>query len=752
VRPLSQLIDPFVPEYLTTLPQWVAWTLDPVKGKVPKQINGAWAKSNDPTTWSTLPAAIAASHQFDGIGFCFSKIDRLQGADLDACFDDTTGELHPWAKAIVEQFPDSYIEYSPSHKGLHILFFGEPIAAGKRTYIFKDSEGKPLVNAAGKKQELEVFDGNSPRFLTFSGDVYQFGTIVDAQCSIDAVLEQYQLGKFSPQAGTLSEPNAPRIQRDLTIAEIEETAEWLTYIKNDAEGVDYDTWCNIGMGLKDYGAPIEIWIAWSEKSDKHQLANCESAWKSFKRESGARRTIGTVIRLAIEGGFKFKADYFPKTDIGNADRLTISHGHRLRWFASEKRWHAWDDSHWRADNTERPMAYAKETATNIFKTAKTDADYKWAGSSSNKPRLEAMLRVAQPDLAITADMLDSDPWLLNCKNGTIDLRTGTLNAHRQEDYITKLAPVDYEPSAHPPRFRQFLSEIFEGSQPIIDFVQRALGYSLTSSVREQVLFICHGTGSNGKGTLFELMRKVLGGYAMASKPQLLLTQQIGTSNEDVYQLRGSRFVTTSETEEGVKFHEAQLKLLTGGDRLNAALKYGHNTEFDPTHKIWLGTNHLPEVSSQGAAMWRRLRLIPFNVNFDARPDKDTELPEKLEAEYPGILAWLVEGCLKWQAEGLNAPPEVMHATQKYKENEDQLGRFINDTYQLTPGGCVPVANVRDAYSRWCQANGEEALSKKALPARLREKGLEEKRVAAVRMWQGIEPKSEPISDPWGEVV
>lgn len=347
-----------------------------------------------------------------------------------------------------------------------------------------------------------------------------------------------------------------------------------------------------------------------------------------------------------------------------------------------------------------------------------------------------MIELAKPDLVITAEMLDADPYLLNCPNGTIDLRAGVLRPHRQEDFITKLAPIEFNPQARAPRFEQFLSEIFAGSVQLISFVQAALGYSLTGSTKEQKIFIAYGEGANGKSTLFNAVREVLGDYAQETDPTLLIAKQQGGATEDVYRLRGARFATTIESDEDVKLNEARLKQLTGGDRVVARPLYGRLAEFEPTHKLWMATNHLPRVKSQGHAIWRRICLIPFNVKMPEHL-KDKDLADKLKAEYQGILAWLVRGALLWQQSGLPEPPEVMHATLQYKGEEDTLAAFIDACCYLSPNVQTQASALYDVYKGWCRKYGETELSRHAFVARMRERGFQEKQTNKFKLWCGI---------------
>lgn len=521
--------------------------------------------------------------------------------------------------------------------------------------------------------------------------------------------------------------------RLLTNAERETVLKALECIPAD----DFFIWLKVGMALKSAGFDHSVWENWSQKSVKFQSGICSKKWDSFRREGVS---VGTIFFFAKQHGFSFPKDYFARNDSGNAARLAAHFGHQLRWYGPSKNWLIWDGKRWKPDTLEKPIGFAKETARLIFEEAHDSDALKFAALSASASKIDAMLKLAKPDLALDADMLDVGSFMLNCNNGTIDLETGALLPHRQEDFITKLAPVDYDPNARAPRFELFLSEIFAGSQSLIDFVQCALGSSLTGSVKDQKLFIAHGSGQNGKSTLFDVIRATLGDYAQETDPNLLVGHQKDGPSEGVFRLRGVRLATTTEGEEGASMNEARVKQLTGGDRLTARPLHGHFAEFDPSHKLWLITNPLPRIKSQGRAIWRRIKLVPFTVAI-SDANKDRDLPGKLRAELPGILAWLVRGCIKWQREGLPEPPEVQHATDRYKGEEDTLSEFIEDRCYLDAEAQTQTSILLGEYVSWCRANNEEHPTRNAFNARLREKGFVEKDTKTCKMWVGIGLKS-----------
>jgi putative DNA primase/helicase len=331
--------------------------------------------------------------------------------------------------------------------------------------------------------------------------------------------------------------------------------------------------------------------------------------------------------------------------------------------------------------------------------------------------------------------LDNTPWLLNCENGTIDLKTGDLREHRREDLLTKIIPVEYDPSAKSPMWFAFLLRIMQGNEKVIRFLQKAAGYSLTGSVREQCFFLCYGTGANGKTVFLRTLLNVIGDYGKPVDPDLLLARAGETHPTKYANLVGVRLAVALETEEGKRMNEVITKWLTGGDKLSARFMRQDFFEFEPIHKIWIATNHKPIIRGTDIAIWRRVRLIPFNVTIPEE-EQDQELIEKLRTELPGILNWLVGGCLAWQHEKLESPKEVKEATESYRDEMNTLGMFLTEMCVIKPGLKVKASDLHREYESWCSENGEDPISKRSLGIRLSESGFTRRRDNG-SWWLGI---------------
>jgi len=531
------------------------------------------------------------------------------------------------------------------------------------------------------------------------------------------------------QAQPIQVPKLPKETREQVLIA-------LTYIPAD----DYDVWKNVGMALKIHDFDIATWIDWSQKSSKFKLGDCEEKWKSFKRD-GIR--IGTIFHYAKRYGFKFPPNYFSLSDIGNGEKLALNFGHLLRWCPSEKRWYYWTGKVWKVDNEEKPLTFAKEVVKMLIDEANTKGEHEWAAASTALPKIRAMLDISKDDVAITVDSFNDDPFLLNVDNGIINMKTGKLMPHSPDYFMNKISPVAFDAKVIPHRFLQFLNEIYAGDIALIDYVQKAFGYSATADTTEQVFFIHAGGGSNGKGRLLRAIMGALGmhgGYTLTTDPSLLTHKQRNTSSEDEYQLMGARLALIAESAKEKEIDAEKLKRLTGEDWLNAALKYGHNTVFKPTHKLHLYTNELPDLKNQSHAVWRRTRVIPYFVQFGDEPGmlpKDEKLLDKLLSELPGVLNWIIDGCLKWQAEGLKPTSAVIQATNNYRESQDALADFFRNRCYIKENAKVQKAVMWAEYEQYvADFNPDIVLSKKDFSKRLSE-SFKDKRFPAAEFWLGI---------------
>jgi putative DNA primase/helicase len=453
-------------------------------------------------------------------------------------------------------------------------------------------------------------------------------------------------------------------------------------------------------------------------------------------------------------------DGLPLNDLGNALRLLKTHRAALRYVLGIG-WHVWDRRRFRYDaESGRARRLAHEVVKVMLLSAwkaggsakSREKIIKFAVGCANTGRLANMLHEAEPYQAVDAGDLDADPWLLNCLNGTVDLRTGELRPHAQADLISKLCGASYVADAACPQWEKFIGEIFGGDVDLVGFVQRGLGYSLTGSTREQVLFIMHGSGSNGKTVLIETIQAVLGDYVKRSPADTWAAKPAGALTNDIAALVGARLVSVVETEQDRHLAEALVKQASGGDTITARFHHKEFFSFVPQFKLWFATNHRPKIKGTDYAIWRRIYLLPFTVKFvdadkveGSQLTKDPDLKEKLKLEHDGILAWMVRGCLKWQEIGLKPPKAVREATEVYQDSEDNVSGFVRDCCHQSRGLQCGTGRLFEAYEVWCDEVGEEAVSKKLFGGKLDEQGFPPgRRTMAERLRQGLDINGEYV--------
>jgi putative DNA primase/helicase len=507
----------------------------------------------------------------------------------------------------------------------------------------------------------------------------------------------------------------------------------------------------VGRVLYDAGATRSALVAALAERDE------ALGWRKYTGRADANIRYHEIVdelerngrngRVDIDGngrGTTQPAGVYNLTDLGNARRLVHRHGRNLRYCWLWRKWLVWDGKRWVKDDTGEVYRLAKETVSSIYQeaaAAHNDEARKELGKHATRSeagaRIKEMVDLARSDVPVMPDELDASPALLNTESGTIDLRTGELREHRRDDLITKIAPTTYRPDAAAPTWEAFLERVLPG-EDLRAFVQRAVGYSATGDTSEQCMFINHGGGANGKSTFQEAIAAALGDYAMRAPTEMLLSKRSGGIPNDIARLKGSRFVASSETEEGRRLAESLIKDLTGQDTVTARFLWAELFEFTPTHKLWLSTNHKPEIRGTDNAIWRRIRLIPWSVTIPPA-EQNKKLPATLRRELAGILAWIVRGCLEWRREGLQAPDEVRRATGQYRAEMDVLAGFLAECCELDTGHWEYAKDLYECYKRWCDENGERPEPQRKFGGRLGERGFQRDRGGSrgAGIWRGV---------------
>jgi putative DNA primase/helicase len=300
--------------------------------------------------------------------------------------------------------------------------------------------------------------------------------------------------------------------------------------------------------------------------------------------------------------------------------------------------------------------------------------------------------------------------------------------------------VEYDRDADCPAWKHFIMEIMNYNTDLIHFIQNAAGWAVTGDTSEQSMFILFGTGANGKSTFLNTIMNLLGDYAIATPTETFMKKSGDPITNDIARLRGTRFVTTTEAEYGKRLSEPLIKQITGNDRMTARFLYGEFFNFVPTFKIWMATNHKPVIKGTDHGIWRRIKLIPFTTRIEEE-HQDKHLEGKLMQEGPGILNWLIEGAGRWRKEGLKIPNIIIKATDEYRAEMDVIGNFLRERCVQGEKVFIRARELFKCYQDWCDENNKHAVSERFLGLRLKELGLEQKRMNDGRYWQGIQLKA-----------
>jgi len=417
----------------------------------------------------------------------------------------------------------------------------------------------------------------------------------------------------------------------------------------------------------------------------------------------------------------------------------------IRYNAERKAWLRYDGTRWNFYSPGGIRPLLRDTIRELYiSVAKREPEARSAAHKQLKLLENSMtqrniLEMAStyPEVIVSQGQLDCDIYLLNLANGTLNLKTGTLQEYKPSDYITKKCPVSFDPLATCPTWLAFLDKIMDGNQEMVGFLQRAIGYSLTGDISEQCFFVCYGTGANGKSTMMNVIKSLMGDYGIQADPRVLMVREKESSGPtpELARLAGARFVATSEAEDGQRFAEAQIKLMTGSDPITARYLHKEQFEFIPQFSIWFSTNHKPVVRGNDHGIWRRIHLIPFAVTIPSH-EQDKHLEKKLVREFPGILNWALAGCMEWQDKGLQLPEVVRAATQEYRNDMDIFGQWMEACCESNSERVTSAKLLYESYKKWAEENAGFTLSPNRFGRTLADRGFIRLKKPSV-YWKGI---------------
>lgn len=742
-----------IPDELKQLKNWCVWKFEKRNGKRTKipfnAETGEFAKSNDKSTWSSYETAVNAEG-VDGIGFFFEP--PYLGIDIDDIDDD----LHRFKQGdkldnIVSEFNEafkSYTEVSPSGNGLHIIVKGK------------------IPGSRRRKGNIEMYD--SGRFFTMTGKtIGKYKDVTEVSEQVFKTIYE----KYLPD-NTVKYPTTNNYQQNIhNLSEIDVINE--IYKSKQAKLFDdlmkgnyepyYTSHSEADMSLanilafwcaRDYSQMDSIFRQsnlyrdkWDEKR-KNSTYGEQTLFKAINEANNIytpkQQTEDNPLRYALSKLFDKQEETkeFPirsYDDTGNADRFIDRYGNLYKYSYIANKFYIYDGMKWKIDDKGSIRKLIDEMIESIKDEKIIHSDdvteeeareffqkyYKKTRGTQAKKNIMNELMHRRP---ATPDDFDRDDMLINVANGYIDLTSRELYKHDINKMFSQITNTDYTEKMQPAVWLDFLNDIFAGDQEVIRYIQKALGYSLTGSTREQIMFILFGKGRNGKSIFVEVISEILGDYSNNMQAKSLMVKKNDNVNTDIARLSKARFVTSSEPNEGFRFDEGLIKQLTGGDKVTARFLYAEEFEYTPKFKIWVSTNHKPIIRGTDDGIWRRLVLIPFDVQIpEEKVDKD--LKYKLLREAPAILNWMAEGAYMWMQEGLAMPEKLKEAVQKYRNEMDMLGQFIEDCCKVDKNSSEKVSNLHQAYKTWSNDNltSTKVLGMKSFSQKMEERFVKESR-------------------------
>lgn len=763
-----------IPAKLKSDCRFCVWKFEKRSGQKTKMpynpANGDRARINDLRTFADFKTTLMAYAMggYDGIGIAVGN--GIGAFDIDHCIRED-GTLNDTAATVLSIFPTAYVEKSPSGKGLRGFFcVPEDFVYDKTVYYINN-----------RSKGLEVYmPGATNRFVTVTGDVYRTGEIPNDETAMTTLLDS--LMKRSKQVQNTQLRHHSYLDDDAVIAHAEKASnsdKFKRLFAGDWEDL-YDSQSDADMALLSI---LAFWCGCDEEQmDRIFRTSGLMRDKWDRQQAGTtygaisiRNTVNTCAAVYVPVNAQdivdeeftnldpdsispeFQPDItkltlsldemaphtnprYGRDEIGMGNMFADFFKPIARYNSERGIWYVYDGTVWQPDTENLKVAeLAKLLADKLYVFALTiteeDARKRFIDRVRKlqlRKHRETMLKDAKSVFPLSMRSFDQDIYLFNCKNGTLDLRTMEFREHRPEDYLTKVSPVNYDPEADCPRWHTFMDEIMQGDKERSDYLQKAIGYSLTGDTRMECLFILYGpTSRNGKGTTMESILRIMGEYGKNADPTMLQAKFNAQSNgptEEIARLAGARFVNISEPAKKLTIDAALTKRLTGNDTITARYLHENSFEFRPNFKIFINTNHRPNITDLTLFDSGRIKIIPFDRHFDEKEqDKDLKTTFAKPENMSGILNWMLEGYKMFRSQGLKMPDSVINATDDYRKASDKIAQFCEACLVSKPGAMLRSKSVYNRYKQWSEANGYHAEGIKNFKTEFLKRFVEDRR-------------------------
>jgi putative DNA primase/helicase len=728
-----------IPTELRERRQWVTWDYcDYGEGKprkVPMQPGKDWPMRgwNTSTNWRTFDEVMreACDQPGLGVGFVFDEGDGFVGVDQDDAYDDD-GRLKPWAREICTRYQHTYGERTPSGQGVHHIGYGDRVNGKTRIQV---------VDGAGAVERY-----SQDRWFTFTGDVISDKPVCDVRASMAWLADTFFGGDRPAAEPATVRPASDDPEMDTTLAQV------CIELLSDNRACDSEEWRRVGYALKGTSESLyPLWLGFSKRWPDCDDDECADRWRRFH----SRSTVGTLVQMAVEdsgrtaiqlrdeararlGRKPWKPSRIeavevsattideihdgaadltrPHTldDTGAARRLAKMIRGELIYNRERKEWMRYDGQRWIDKAEHIAVQRAKKMHDEFWNELaacvgeRQPRTVKFVQSSGTHAKLTAAVALArdEPGINVSQEEFDAHSWLLNVRNGVLDLRSGELLPHDPALRMTQLADVTYDPDARSELWERFIVSVSSGDDEKAEFLQQVFGLALTGDVSDEVL-VCHnGGGCNGKSTALEAVGRMLGDYAAVAPPGMFAARKFDAHPTEIAGLRGKRFVTAVEQEANRALRESLIKQLTGGDTIRTRGMREDFWEMRPTWHIHMAYNVAPRLTGTDDGIRRRLIVVPWNASFKGDPDPTIKERLTSEGERAGILNWCLDGLRKRLLAGRLVVPEACRLkTDEYLDDEDVIGRFLSERTEADDTAVLELREMLRAFRAWMEADG-----------------------------------------------